>query len=332
MAFQAVLDLLNGIRTQASTAYQDNIPLATRNNITAVGNSLLTYTPGKELFFDTIVNKIAKTLVRPNRAIDKFAQFKSEPLEYGDTLEDIYVDFIAEQAFDGTNTNPHEQFRPTVNVEYHKIDRRRQFIMTISDEQVRTAFRSMAGVQSLIDELFNTLEQTVVKHNFILGKELLASYEAKYATQDITEITEADIVTGGKELMKAIKVAINDMSFLTDVYNFRSREVIRSNAELVLFLNKDIRAKLEVDLFANQFNWQKNLPEVEIIELDDFGSMADTYAVLASRQALVMKDSLNDTEQLRNPRAKTTNVFKNVWGLASIRQHENMVRFKKATV
>lgn len=332
MPYTASLDLLNGIRASASTAYADLIPLATRDNITNIGNSLLTYSTAKEYFFNTIANKIAQTVIRPNKAIDKFAKFKGEQIPYGDTLEDIYVDFIDEQAFDDTNTNPHEQFRPSVNVEYHKIDRRRQFIMTISDDAIRSAFRSAEGVDSLIMELMNTLEQTVIKHDFVLGKELLASYSAKYATQEITEITESNISTAGKDLMKAIKVAINDMGFLTDVFNYRSREVIKDKSELTLFLNKDIRAKLEVDLFANEFNFEQNLPNVDIIELDDFGSMGDTYAVLISNDAMILRDQLNNTEQLRNPRAMTTNIFKNIWGLGSMRQHENAVLFKKQVV
>ncbi len=326
------LDLLNGIRADATTNYADLIPLATRTNISTIGNSLLTYTALKEYFFNTIANKIAQTVIRPNKAVDRFAKFKGEQIPYGDTLEDIYVDFIDEQAFDDTSTNPHEQFRPTVNVEYHNIDRRRQFIMTISDDAIRTAFKSVEGVNALITELMNTMEQTVIKHDYVLGKELLASYELKYATQEITEITESNIATAGKELFKAIKVAINDMSFLTDAYNYRGREIMTDKSQLTLFLNKDIKAKLEVDLFANEFNFEKNLPDIDIIELDDFGSMGDTYAVIVSNDALQLRDQLNTTEQLRNPRAMTTNVFKNVWGLGSIRQHENMVLFKKKTV
>ena len=56
--------ILNIIRSTASSAYQDTVPLATADNITDVGVAVLTAPqPIKNEFMSNLVNKIGLTLI-----------------------------------------------------------------------------------------------------------------------------------------------------------------------------------------------------------------------------------------------------------------------------
>jgi flagellar motor switch protein FliM len=70
------IQILNTIWTNASTNYQDRVPQATRDNITAVGNAILNYQAAKNEFLDALVNKIALQLVSSKMAKNKLAKFK----------------------------------------------------------------------------------------------------------------------------------------------------------------------------------------------------------------------------------------------------------------
>jgi hypothetical protein len=56
------IDLLNSIRDNASTAYQDTIPVATRDNLATIGKYLESYQPLLNEFTDALIGKIVLTI------------------------------------------------------------------------------------------------------------------------------------------------------------------------------------------------------------------------------------------------------------------------------
>jgi hypothetical protein len=113
------ISVLNDIRAIASTAYQDRIPVATRDNIVAVGNAILEYDPTYNEF-SNLLNKIGMTIVNNALADNVLAQFKGAPLPYGTTVEEIWVEQAkAEGAFDPTGANPLGRRLSDIKVYYH---------------------------------------------------------------------------------------------------------------------------------------------------------------------------------------------------------------------
>ena len=57
------VDVLNTIRANASTTYQERIPEATRNNISKVGSAILNYEPARNEFLNALMNRIGYVIV-----------------------------------------------------------------------------------------------------------------------------------------------------------------------------------------------------------------------------------------------------------------------------
>ncbi len=112
--------VLNAIRSTASDAYQSTVPKATFNNITDVGEAVLNApTAIRNEFMSNLYNKIGLTLVDSPVIENEFAFLKKGTLEYGQTIEDLYVGLASAEPYvtgmnDVTHHLIHFQF-----VSYH---------------------------------------------------------------------------------------------------------------------------------------------------------------------------------------------------------------------
>ena len=97
MALLQVKDVsgfLNLARETSSNAYQELVPLSTAENIADVGQAVLGLAPALENEFIYAVNKIIKTLVDNMRFTNPLKHLKKGKLEYGATIEHLFVDII----------------------------------------------------------------------------------------------------------------------------------------------------------------------------------------------------------------------------------------------
>ena len=100
------LQILNAIRDVAGAEYQARIPQATRTNIANVGNTILSYSPSANAFFTGLLNRIGKVVIdRMDGMEDIYDVFENGKLEFGDTIQKIFVDIPSANAFDGTAVN-----------------------------------------------------------------------------------------------------------------------------------------------------------------------------------------------------------------------------------
>ena len=84
--------VLDNLRYSSSQDYQERIPTAVDTNIQTVGNAILSYDPTTNEFINTLINKIGLTLVDMKIAKNKLAIFKKGMLDYGDTIEEIFIE------------------------------------------------------------------------------------------------------------------------------------------------------------------------------------------------------------------------------------------------
>ncbi|HAE24460.1 MAG TPA: hypothetical protein DCG33_03885, partial [Prevotellaceae bacterium] len=88
----STIDILNVIRQNASLEYQQLVPEVTQaTDIPKVGAVLMGYPAMANIFLNALVNRIA--LVRVNSATfnNPYSRLKKGYLEYGETVEEIFV-------------------------------------------------------------------------------------------------------------------------------------------------------------------------------------------------------------------------------------------------
>jgi hypothetical protein len=319
------VDMLNTIRNGASTEYQERIPQATRDNITAVGNAILSYTLTMNEFATALINKIGLTILSSKMAKNKLAKFKKGMLPYGKDVEEVFIEMAkSEGSYDPTGANPLGRRLPDIKTIYHRQNRQDKYVKSITKAQLKSAFTSENGLQDLLSGIVNSIYSGSNYDEFVLMKQLLGAYEANYFDYGVPAIVDE---ASAKEFVKTVRKAVNDLSFMSSTYN---KAGVMTNSEvkdLVLLVNKDVIAEVDVEVLAKAFNMGKTDFEPEIITLDDFGGMLNTYGLLVDKDFFKVFDTLNEAAEQFNADGLFTNHFFHIWQIMSTSQFKNAVRF-----
>jgi len=304
------LEILNAIRDVAGAEYQARIPQATRENIASIGNTILSYAPSANAFFTALLNRIGKVVIeRMDGVEDIYDVFENGKLEFGDTIQKIFVDIPTANAFDGTATTAMlNQERGVIHVEYTKVDRKIFYKTTISVAQIKEAFTTVAKLDEFVRALIEAMSTALSYDKYIMLTNTLAEH-VKYVMNSLQSATaESDdndnfraLVlpstvaeyndttgeiewsnTGAKVFLKLLRVASRGLKFPHPLsygnefddsdpdYDANTISVVRTPVNRqVCALEVSTMATIDVDALAVLFNIEKAEPKTRMIELED---------------------------------------------------------------
>lgn len=323
------ISVLNNIRANSSEEYQARIPEATRTNITTIGNALQTYTLLQNEFCEALVNKIGKTILENKLFQNKLARFKSGALTTAQDVEEIFIEMAsAEGSYDKSGPNPlGRREPPDVKTIYHRLNRQDYYAVSIGDIDFIRVFRSEETLDSFISSLINSIYSGANYDEWIAMKNLLATYN-KYFDYEVPVIATDTAAEDAKTFVKTLRKAVNDLSFPATEYNGAGVKTWSNPEDLVLLVNKDVVAEVDVEVLAKAFNMGKTNIQTEVIVMDDFGTLTDTYGLLVDKNFFRIWDTLSHMEPQRNAQGLFTNYFYHIHQILSLSTFKNAVRFK----
>ena len=336
------ISILNNIRLNASTEYQDRIPEATQTNISAIGQAFETYELLFNEFHAALINKIGKTIIHNKMFNNNLARFKSGSVTSPHDVEEIWIDMAkAEGAYDKDGKNPlGRRTGPDVHVIYHRQNRQDYYAITIGDIDFIRVFRSEATLDNFIKSRINAVYSGDARDERLLMKNLLATYKNKagsasgYFDYEVTDMSAAASKEAfAKEFVKTLRKAVLDQTVgLSSAYNVAGVEKQAETKDLVLFVHKDVLVEVDVELLAKAFHQSNTDMKVVplIIPMEDFGSLTDTYALMVEDGWFKVWDTLMKMEPQRNAQGLFTNYFFHHHQIMSASTFMNAVRFKKS--
>lgn len=335
------IEVLNSIRNNASTEYASRVPAATQTNITQIGRSFEEYDVIYNEFITSLMHKIGLTIIQTALFTNKLAPFKSGKVLTGQDVEDIFVDAFraAEGAYDkdgGMGTNGVNPFKrreyQDVKVYYHRMNRRDKYVITIYKDDVIRAFKSTTALETFITAQFNSLYTGANWDEYEHMKKLFAEGIAAgdFKTYTVPEIKgdDAAMTSACKSLIRAVKKATKDVSYPSTLYNAAKVKNSTDKGKLTLFINKDVAAHVDVDLYSQIFGPDYAKMGVNVVEVDNFGDDATgTYALLVDREWFKVFDVKNEMTQLFNPDGLYHNFWLHIWQILSYAKYATAVRF-----
>lgn len=335
------VDILNNIRMNASTEFQTRIPEATRNNIAEIGQAFQTYSMLYNEFCEALINKIGKTIISQKMFKNPLARFKSGGITSPHDIEEIFIEMAkAEGAYDPEGKNPLGRRAPSdVKVVYHRQNRQDYYAISIGDIDFVRVFRSEATLDVFIKGQINSVYSADEYDEYQAMKNVLATF--KNAAGDAPgyfdyEVTDMAAATSkeewAKEFVKAVRKAVKDAKFPSTQYNVAGVKTWSKPSELVLLLNKDVTVEVDVERLASAFHQSETDIKVvpTIIDMDDFGSLTDTYGLLVDREWFRIYDTLMTMrQQSPNAQGLFTNWFFHHHQILSASPFKTAMRFKK---
>ena len=318
------IELLNTIRDNASQAYQDRVPEATQANLEEVGQAItdLNNAVVYNEFINTLANMIFAPMLIKKSWSNPLGKFKKGKKTFGDTVEEVYNNFIKAQTFDQTGAGLLQRNLPDTKVVFHRMNRQNSYVLTDSPEALAKAFKSYEGVAEYLENLFTTIRNSAELDEYILMKQLI---EDAYNNNALKVVAVADpslSEANAKAFIKTIKTVSGDMIFPNSNWNAYLTAQSDDNKAIVTFSSRDDQILLidnatdvacDVDVLAYAFGRDLLRFNTEVKQIIDAFPVEGMVALLVDRNFFQVYDDLFTFREFENGLGLYRNHILHVW-------------------
>ena len=320
-------NLLNTIRSNASATYQERIPVATRDNMEEIRFAMI---DGDNVqvaneFMSTLLNKCIKSVLISKMFNNPLKSLKRGTKPLGDTVEEIYNNFLKGSEYDPTGANLLKRELPDTKTVYHRMNYKHQYKVTVSREALTKAFASYEALESYITNLINVLYNSAELDEFMNTKELIKSAIDNKALKQIDVVDPLASEANGKEFIKTVKTTSGLMVFPSVDFNSYLTAQSTDTKPITTFTRKDEQilildtatdTSVNVDVLASLFNMSvAEFNDTRKIVIDVFPSIESgtIRGALVDENFFQIFDDLITVASFMNGEGLYTNYILHVW-------------------
>lgn len=353
--------IMNVIRNEASPDYRAAVPTVeqTVESIRSAGKAILAFQPRMNEFVN-IANRIAVVAVTSKMYENPWAFMKKGTVEFGETVEEVFVNMVKAEPFDAPNSpaNVFKRRLPDVRTMFHAMDLQTKYVVTISYQQLKQAFLSANGVVSLIQDIIRQVYTAARYDEFIMMKYTFAQMylSGSVNVQNYTPITDAATSTA---FVKSVKKLTGKFGFMSSEYNIAGVPNYSLPEDIYCVMTTDTAANVDVDVLANAFNLDKvtfigrqvlvdsfsfNNGELDRLDMllakdpnytrpssNDLTALSSIGAIICDRNFPQFYDNLDMYTEQYNADGLSWNEFYHVWRTYSASPFSNTVYLSSST-
>lgn len=352
----STIDILNVIRQNASYDYQQNVPeVATANDIPKVGEIIYGTPAFANQFINALVNRIAIVRVQSATFNNPYSILKKGYIEYGETVEDIFVSIAKAVDFNVEKATKREFQRtiPDVRSAFHVMNWRVMYPVTIQDEDLRRAFLSIEGVQNLIAKIVDAVYTAAEYDEFLLFKYLLI----KAISHGKMRSTSIGAGANLSDAAAQFRGTSNLLPFMSSEFNETGVKTNTPKARQVIFMDAMFNAQFDVNVLARAFNMDKadfmgrlflidnwtdfdnerfdiiraNSDGIEEVTADELALLTNVKAVILDENWFQVYDNINKFTEKYIASGLYWNYFYHTWKTVSNSPFANAVVFVTST-
>lgn len=337
-------EILNAMRDLSPTTYQASIPEATSLTGDNV-RSALSLPQNANNFIEQLINQVIKPTFLTRRLQNKLKLLYRGNIEFGESIHNIFVGMAEAKDFGDNFDNCTSELEslynktvPSIEQEYATINFKKKIKTSISQESLAMAFRDAYGLSRLIQDVVLALTNRAEYEELMAMKDIISKYKFEKETQRVILPKPVDGQTA-KDFAKKLKELIELLGFPSADYNKTGVITTSSPQDLMILTTPEVKASLDIDLYAGLFNMNKAEVEARIITLDNFyfrnelgtvDKSSTRYAMLVDRDFIQFYTRLIQTESIRNPNSLYTNQFMHLWSLLATCNFANAIEFATA--
>lgn len=353
------VQILNAVRNEVGGVYASQVPIAENSteSIRTVGEIIMSFQPLQNAFLSALVNRIGRVIITSKLYENPWAGFKKGLLEYGETVEEIFVNIAKPHQFDPTRAED-EIFKreiPDVRAAFHTMNYQKFYKVTVSNDQLRQAFLSWDGITDLIGRIIDSLYTGANYDEFLTMKYMIArmALNGNMYPMNIPAVSAEN----AKSIVTKIKAISNSLEFMSNAYNAAGVQTYTDKRDQFIILNADFDATIDVEVLASAFNMDKaefmgrrivvdsfsNLDTARLDELfaedngyvqiseEDKQALASIPAVLVDRDWFMIFDNYYNMTEQYNGQGLYWNYWYHVWKTFSTSPFANALLFTTET-
>lgn len=350
------VDILNIIRNNASPEYQASIPVISDvSDIPAVGQAIAGNPTRSNEFINALVNRIALVVIRSATFRNPFEALKKGYLEFGESVEEIFVGLanVYEYSAEKAASREFKRYGNEAHSAFHLLNWKVLYPVTIEKETLKRAFLSAAGVEEMITRIIDQIYTAAAYDEFLLFKYLIikgvTKGQIKPSAFDPSDLKNAAIAFRGTS---------NAMTFISRDYNFAHVQNNAPKDRQYIFMDSSFNATFDVGVLAEAFNMEKadfmgrlllvdswttfdndrwdviraNSDMVEEVTSTELTAMQNVKAVLVDEEYFQVYDSVSEMEDQKVSSGLYWNYFYHNWKIVSVSPYHNAVAFIATSV
>lgn len=236
----------------------------------AIGEYVMQYEAMQNAYLTALVNRIGMTIITSKMWDNPWSVFKKGHLEFGETVEEIFVNLAKPHSFDPATAEKEVYKReiPDVRAAFHSMDFQKFYKVTISNDQLRQSFLSWNGITELIAKIVDSLYTGMrydeyVTMKYMICREMLNGGFYNEETAALTKDTASDVMT-------SVRGLVGQLDFMSSKYNRSGVMTHTPREDLYVIISAANRALIDVDVLAVAFNMDKTDFLGHLIEVDSF--------------------------------------------------------------
>lgn len=350
------IDILNIIRNNASAEYQSSIPeISDASDIPAVGQAIVGNPTRSNEFIDALVNRIALVVIRSATFRNPFEMLKKGYLEFGESVEEIFVGLanVYEYSAEKAAAREFKRYGTEAHTAFHLLNWKVMYPVTIEKETLKRAFLSAAGVEEMIMRIIDQIYTAAAYDEYLLFKYLIIKSVTKGQIR-LSAFDPSDL----KNAAVAFRGTSNELTFISRDNNFAHVQNNTPKERQYIFMDSMFNATFDVGVLSEAFNMDKadfmgrlllvdswttfdndrwdviraNSDMVEEVTSTELAAMQYVKAVLVDEEFFQVYDSVSEMEDQKVASGLYWNYFYHNWKIVSISPYHNAVGFVATSV
>lgn len=349
--------ILNAIRNGASVNYKEYVPAVTASTDVRKAGAVIMQNPElQNEFLHSLVNRIGAVMMTTKMYENPWAFAKQGVLEFGETMEEIFVNLAEPFKYDPAvaESEIFKRETPDVRSAFHILNFQDFYKVTVTQQQLKLAFLSNDGVQDLVTAIVNSMYSAANYDEFLVMKYMVA--------RSILDGTMTGVVVdpvskeNSDNIVIKIKNTSNQMTFMCPDYNPAGVRNFSPKEDQYLISSADFDATMNVATLAQAFNMDKAEFDGHHVMVDSFGKLdngrlkklfgADSWyaeidapdlaklaqvpAVLVDKAWFMVWDNLAEYSDQYNGQGLFWNYWYHVWKTFSVSPFANCAVFVTA--
>ena len=303
------------------------------------------YTAVANEFLSALYNKVLYQTVEAMEFTNPFKKYDGFPINYGDTIENIFVEVPSGYKFNPDATDPFTKAKPTVKALYATINYELQYETTVEDALLRRASLSEYGFMNLIDTILSRLSMAMSLDEYyaticmLNNKNIFAN-----GFENVTIPAQSTAEAKAKIITQTIVGAVSKFKLPLKNQNKLGVKTVTDPANVLLVIKDTLYNDINLDYLAGVYNLSKVDLVKNIILVDSFqteqkddstGQITtvgdDIDFMVIDTKGFDCHTALQDGGLIYNPKGKYTNHYYNLWKIVSFKYFYNARAFKLQT-
>ena len=352
------INIVNAIRNNNSNYYKDYVPAITDvSELRQIGKIIMDVPALQNEFLGALINRIAIVRITSKMFENPWARFKKGFLEYGEVIEEVFVDLTRVFEFDPEDAEDtlFKRVPPDVRAAFHVMNYQKYYKVTIERQRLAKAFLSASGMNDLITYIMTSIYTSASYDEFLTMKYMLGRniLNGRLYPVEISQVTKANM----SDIVATVKGTSNLLEFPERKYNPAHVFQHTDKSNQYLIINAKFDAEMDVNVLASAFNMDKASFMGQRVLIDSFGKLDNArlaelfkddpnYVAITAEEATALDslplclvdenfwmiyDNLNEFREVENGEGLYWNYFYHQWKTFSTSPYSNAVLFVPTT-